>query len=200
MLETLDLCFALAYYDDPSGTLFKLQQQSSINDNLTEFERLANKIVGSLSFLLSCFVFDLTPDLRREVQALQPLSLTQVTALSKLQETKLLGRHPSSYPSPQPRYQSSPNPISPIPKPNTTLAPKIPFKHLTSEEMALRCIQGLCYHYDDKWIHGHRIKPRLHLLIADEDIEPFASSSDALSFPPDHLEPPELDPDLDPLP
>ena len=84
--------------------------------------------------------------------------------------------------------------ISPLPKPNTTLAPKIPFKHLTSEEMALWRDQGLCYHWDDKWIPGHHCKPRLHILIADEDIEPFASSSDTLSLHSDHLDP--LDPQI----
>ena len=38
--------------------------------------------------------------------------------------------------------------------------------------MAVRRDQGLCYHCDEKWSHGHRCKPRLHLLIADEDPEP----------------------------
>ena len=190
MLEALESRFAPAYYEDPFGTLFKLQQQGSVNDYLIEFEHLAKKIVGlAPSFLLSCFLSGLTPDWRREVQALQPSSLTQAASLAKLQETKLLGHHCSSYPPPPPCYQASPNPISPLPKPNTTLAPKIPFKHLTSEEMALWRDQGLCYHWDDKWIPGHHCKPRLHILIADEDIEPFASSSDTLSLHSDHLDP-----------
>ena len=67
------------------GALFKLQQRGSVNDYLTEFERLANRIVGlSPTVLLSCFISGLYPDLRREVRALQPMSISQVVALAKL--------------------------------------------------------------------------------------------------------------------
>lgn len=166
MLEALESHFAPTYYDDPSDTLFKLQQYGSVNDYLSEFEHFANRIIGlAPSFFLYCIVSGLTPDLHREVQALQPSSLTQVVAQAKLQETKLHGRRRSPYPSPQPHSQLSPTPTFPIPRPNTTLAPKIPFKRLTYEEMALWRVWGLCYHCDDKWITSHRCKPRLHLLI-----------------------------------
>ena len=85
MLKALESRFAPAYYDDPSSTLFKLQQQGSVNDYLTKFKHLANRIFGlAPSFLLSCFISGLTPDLRREVRALQPSSLTQVVALAML--------------------------------------------------------------------------------------------------------------------
>lgn len=61
---------------------------------------------------------------------------------------------------------------------------KIPVKRLTSEELALRRDQGLCYHCDDKWSPGHRCKPRLHLFIADnepDDLEPPVSPPPAPS-------------------
>ena len=68
MLEALESRFAPAYYDDPSSTLFKLQQQGSVNDYLTKFKHLANRILGlAPSFLLSCFISGLTLGLRREV-------------------------------------------------------------------------------------------------------------------------------------
>lgn len=51
------------------------------------------------------------------------------------------------------------------------LPSKLPFKRLSFEEMAVHRDKGLCYHCDDKWVTGHRCKPSLHFLIADEDGE-----------------------------
>jgi len=88
--QALEVHFAPSYYEDPRGSLFKLTQKGSVQDYLNEFERLANRIVGlPVNFLLSNFIFGLTPDIRREVQALQPQTLMQGTALAKLQEDKL---------------------------------------------------------------------------------------------------------------
>ncbi|MCI61296.1 hypothetical protein A2U01_0082553, partial [Trifolium medium] len=76
--------------DDPKGAIFKLTQRGTVNDYLAEFETLANRIIGlPPSFLLSCFISGLAPDVRREVQALQPLSLIQAADLARLQEEKL---------------------------------------------------------------------------------------------------------------
>ncbi|MCI43737.1 hypothetical protein A2U01_0064975, partial [Trifolium medium] len=74
LLHALEARFAPSQYDDPKGALFKLTQRGSVNDYLAEFETLANRIVGlPPSFLLSCFISGLAPEVRREVQALQPL-------------------------------------------------------------------------------------------------------------------------------
>lgn len=68
MLQDLESHFALSFYDDPQGALFKLQQYGTVNEYLTEFERLANCIVGlARSCVLSCFVSGLLSELRREV-------------------------------------------------------------------------------------------------------------------------------------
>lgn len=83
--------------------MFKLTQSESVNDYLFEFETLANRIIGLPSpFLLSYFVFGLSPEIHREVQALQPLSLIQAATLARLQEEKfndnrhaLRGKRPS---------------------------------------------------------------------------------------------------------
>ena len=89
-LQALESRFAPTFYDDPKGALFKLVQRGSMNDYLTEVERLANRVIGlPPPFLLSCFISGLNPELRREVLALQPISLLQATALAKLQEEKL---------------------------------------------------------------------------------------------------------------
>lgn len=73
------------FYDNPKGALFKLTQRGTVNEYLTEIERLANRVVGlPPPFLLSCFISGLNPDIRHEVLALQPISLLQATALAKL--------------------------------------------------------------------------------------------------------------------
>lgn len=62
----------------------------------------------------------------------------------------------------------TPKPATPLP-----LNPsKIQVRRLTAKELAVHRDQGLCYHCDDKWSHGHRCMPRLHLLI---DVEPISN-------------------------
>ena len=140
---------------------------------LTDFKRLANRTIGlPPSCLLSCFVSGLTPELRREVQALRPLSLPQATELARLQEDSMLNRRHGNRAS----SHSIPNfPQRPSPTPSVA-PPKIPLKWLTTDEMTVRHDQGLCYQCNEKWSHGHRCKPRLHILIADEDLQ-FSSGS-----------------------
>lgn len=65
-LQSLESRFAPTFYDNPKGVLFKLQQRGFVNDYLTKFERLANRVVGlPPPFLLSCFIYGLNPELRR---------------------------------------------------------------------------------------------------------------------------------------
>lgn len=132
LLHALETRFAPSFYDDPRGALFKLTQRGSVNEYLTEFERLANRIVGlPPTFLLSCFISGLQPDIRYEVQALQPVSLSQVTALAKLQEDKLedrrLGFKGKAVVSTAmiPYYP----PLTPLPPPKDPLQTVIPYRN-----------------------------------------------------------------------
>jgi len=176
MLQALETRFAPSYYDDPYGALFKIQQRGTVNEYLSEFERLANRVVGLAPPLsLSCFISGLNPELHREVQALQPMCLPQAMALAKLQEDKLLDRrrnHRHNFPvSPTPHHPNNPPPSS-----STSATNKPPIRRLTPEEMALKRDKGLCYHCDEKWSLGHRCNPRIHLFIAAEDPDtPFTS-------------------------
>lgn len=89
-LQALESRFAPTFYDDPKGALFKLSQCRTVNEYLTEFERLANRVIGlPPPFMLSCFISGLSLEIHREVLALQPISLPQAIALAKLQEDKL---------------------------------------------------------------------------------------------------------------
>jgi len=86
-LEAIEACFAHSPYKDPTGILFKLTQKGTVMEYLTQFEALANRIVGlSPSVLLSCFISGLEPDIRREVQALQPLTMVHAAGLARFQE------------------------------------------------------------------------------------------------------------------
>jgi len=89
-LQALQTRFAPSQYEDPTGTLFKLTQKGTVAQYLSEFEDLANRVIGlPAPFLLSCFVSGLAPDIRREVQAHQPLTIIQAAGLARLQEEKL---------------------------------------------------------------------------------------------------------------
>lgn len=145
---------------------------------LSEFEDLANRvIVLPAPFLLSCFVSGLAPDIHREVQAHQPLTIVQAAGLARLQEEKLQD------PRPPPRFR----PIPPLTPPSLTLpSPCIPpsppllpspsrpppsptVRRLTPKELASHREKRLCFLCDEKFHRGHRCTPRVHLLITEED-------------------------------
>lgn len=187
LLQALESRFVPSFYDDSKGALFKLSQCGSVNEYLTEFERLTNCVVGLLpSFLLSCFISGLSPDIRCKVQALQPISLPQATTLVKLQEDKLLDRCHS--------YRPQPLTTPPIPNNTSSFAPpasKPSFVHYTSDEMVFRRKKGMCYNCDEKWNSNHKWKIPILLFIVDTPNSPPS---------PDLPSPETLDPDFDPLP
>jgi len=186
LLMALETRFAPSFYDDPRGALFKLTQNGSVNQYLNDFERIANRIVGlPHQFLLSCFVSGLALEIRREVQAFQPISIPHATALAKIQEDKQNDRRRSfrprtnfthfTNPTPTPIMSSSSsalpttNPIPPPPQPPSTSTPKINFKQLSPEELISRRERNLCYNCDERFTPGHCCKGRFFLLISEED-------------------------------
>ena len=204
-LEALDVRFSHSPYEDPTGLLFKLTQIGTVTEYLTQFEAIANRIVGlSLSLLLSCFISGLDPDIRREVKMLQPLTMVHAVGLARLQEEKLADtRRPSRHratPSPQPYFPPNPPtiPLSSPPPPTLPLLPPppkpppIPLKHLTPTEMASHRERGLCFNCVKKFMRGHHCASRFFVLIADSE-------------PPDNTPQPNLspthpDPNLNPQP
>jgi hypothetical protein len=75
-----------------------------VNDYQKSFEALANRITGiPPQFYLSCFISGLKVDIRREVLAFQPVSLTHAISLARLQEEKFNDRYThTSYRRPEP--------------------------------------------------------------------------------------------------
>lgn len=176
-LQALEMRFAPSMYDDPRGALCKLTQTGTVNSYLAEFEALANRIVGlPTPFLLSCFISGLTPEIRRDVLALQPLSLVQAAALARLQEDKLTdSRRPNrTRPPPLP----PPTTTHPPPLPSPPLPPLLPapprttYKRLSPAEMANRRERGLCYNCDERYSPTHRCRAKFFLLVATEDDDP----------------------------
>ncbi|GAU35886.1 hypothetical protein TSUD_383780 [Trifolium subterraneum] len=194
-VQSLELRFAPSQYEDPKGALFKLCQTGSIKDYQGEFESLANRIVGlPTPFYLSCFVSGLKPEIRREVQAFQPFSLTQAISLAKLQEDKVNDRNNSS----QTRKPSGSAPTAPSsstltqppfkpfqnspPQPNTPPKTSTPIKRLSPQELQTRREKGLCYNCDDKFAPGHRCKRSFHILIAEPETDPFTTEQLTLAL------------------
>ncbi|XP_006584211.2 uncharacterized protein [Glycine max] len=189
-LQALQNRFAPSQYEDPSGSLFKLTQRTTVTEYLSEFEELANRVVGlPAPFLLSCFVFGLVPEIRREVMVNQPLIVAQAAGLARLHEEKLRDfrfdfrqiPRPRA-PPPPPLAPTQPPPLTPFASPRFSPLPPLlpspprPFpsppptvRRLTPEELASRLERGLCFSCDEKFHKGHRCTPRVHLLIADED-------------------------------
>lgn len=77
-LTALETRFAPTAFDDPWGNLFKLTQSTIVASYLAEFEALANRLEGlSAADLLSCFVSGLKLEIRHEVVAQQPTTISQ---------------------------------------------------------------------------------------------------------------------------
>lgn len=160
---------------------------------------LANRIIGlPAPYLLSFFISGLVPEIRREVQALHPLTLVQAASLSRLQEKKLAdqchgvlgglcGRAPPNLASLLPPLPPTPPLLSSPAKP-----PLPHVRRLTLEEMTMHREKGLCFNCDEKFTRGHRCSSRIFLLIADPEEEDETPCS-VPNVGPNIQDPPALD-------
>lgn len=126
---------------------------------------LSNQIVGLPSnALLSCFTSGLKPHIRREVQALQPINLTQAISFAKLREDKY-----NNFKKPSTNFQSNhttPTNTKTVPTTSTTLRPpllpkppgSLPIKTLNPAELQSRRENGLCYNCDEHYFPGDNAK------------------------------------------
>ena len=181
-LHAIHARFSSSAYEDPTGVFCKLTQRTTVSAYLSEFETLANRVIGlPAPFLLSCFISGLNPAIRRDVQVMQPHSLAQAVSFVRLHEEKLLDsrRQASKSPSsPTPgtsitRTSSSlispPTDSSLLPPPSRPRNSSIPFKRLTPSELALRREQGLCFNCDEKYSRGHKCASSLFLFVTEDD-------------------------------
>lgn len=190
------MSWSTSLYEDPKGALFKLCQTTSVKEYQTQFEMLANRIIGlPPPFYLSCFIFGLKPSIRREVQAFQPLSLTQAIHLVKLQEEKFLDRTP--FP-PKPFQSTSATTSGSSFKSSLTVnppKPQTPIKRLSPDELQARREKGLCYNCDERFQPGHHYRRQFHLLIVEPETNEEPSHTVQWQDSSTNWDPPSSDPD-----
>jgi len=197
-LHALHSRFASTSYEDPTGLLFKLQQRTTVSTYLSDFETLANRIIGlPAPMALSCFISGLLPSIRREVQVMQPATMSQAVAYARLHEEKQNDVRRTFRPNPgvssNSRHQPAPTPpsVSPLlPTPTRPNSSTVPFKRLTPEELAMRREKGLCFQCDEKYSRGHKCSSSLFLLIVEDNDEVPEPPEPQLTLPDIVPEPP----------
>ena len=182
-VRVVERCFGLSKFDDPQGALAKLVQRTTVEAYQSEFEMLQNRTTClSSSFLTSCFIERLTPELRVEVLALRPISLPQAISLARLQEAKIVAcastQRTSTFCfappsiSPSPLWASLP-PSTSEKRVNTPSTPASPYMipKISSVEMQTRRGKGLCYYCVVKYSFGHRCSSKPQIFFLDVDTE-----------------------------
>ncbi|XP_058746820.1 uncharacterized protein LOC131619773 [Vicia villosa] len=158
--HALELEYGPSPYESPRPALFKLNQTTTVSDFYTIFTSLANRSHGlSPDAVLDYFISGLKPDIRRDVVAQNPLSLSKAFSLAKLFEEKYNPTKPNNQPS-RPYSYTNPNtanrnttPLIPTPstRPNSHIHnpwPR-PVRSITSAEIQLRRDKGLCFYFDE---------------------------------------------------
>jgi hypothetical protein len=141
-------------FDDHFGELTKLQQTGTVQDYQLQFEQLLSKVERlSVHQQLGCFVSGLKGDVRIEVQAGRPKSVTEAIGLARLYE----GRNWSlkKPPNHEERRSGSRESVPPLPSPNLTRTRNPPTRRLSTPEMQERSSRGLCFNCDEKFVPGH---------------------------------------------
>ena len=89
-IKALQTCFGVMAYDDPTRSLTKLKQTSTVIAYKGNFEILSNRIFG-LSELhkLSCFLSGLKDEIRLSVRMLVLKTLKETFGLANIQEEYL---------------------------------------------------------------------------------------------------------------
>ncbi|KAH1198417.1 hypothetical protein GmHk_18G052004 [Glycine max] len=164
-LHALQTRFTPSQYEDPTGALFKLTQNTTMHSYLSEFEDLENRASG-----LACLQEEKILDNCRAFRGRATPFPSTMTAKNS---------PPISLPIPPP--------LSSSPKPSVS----VPLKWLTPEELALQWERGLCFNCEEKYHRDHRCTSRVFLLIVYDE-EHCAEVYIPLSFepkPPDPNDP-----------
>lgn len=182
--KALEMEFGPSPYEAARPNLFKLTQQTTVADYYSSFTVLANRSEGlSPEATLDCFISGLKPDLKRDVIAQTPLSLSRAYALARLFEDKytppsqLKSTNPTStkpyhFPTSNTPPRNNPQPpLLPTPKPPNLPTKGHPVKNITRSEMMLRREKGLCYYCDERFSISHKCPNRHYFLFQTEEEE-----------------------------
>jgi len=144
-------------FEDHFGELTKLQQTGTVRDYQLQFEQLLSKVERlSVHQQLGCFVSGLKGEVRIEVQAGRPKSVTEAIGLARLYESRnwSLKKPPNT----EERRTGSRDSAPPLPSSNLTRTRNPPTRRLSTTEMQERRARGLCFNCDEKFVPGHRCK------------------------------------------
>lgn len=124
-------------------------------------------------FLVHYFISGLRFDIKTAVLVHRPTYLEDAIGLAQLHEQWLALEKGLSHPSlgtgkpllPTPKLQSQPQMSTSQTMPSQNLATlssgtKVPFRRLSSSEVAQHRAQGLCYHCDEKYTWDHKCKSK----------------------------------------
>lgn len=151
---------------------------------------LANRAEGlSDDVVLDCFISGLKPDLRRDVLAQSPSTLSSAIALAKLYDEKggwgmgnsrsrqhstrftthvplLMG--PTTTTNQKTPAKPGRAPLLPTPK----MIPLAPVKQMSTAEMKLRREKGLCYTCDEKFTLNHKFPNKHYYALQMDETKP----------------------------
>ncbi|XP_035541674.1 uncharacterized protein LOC118344675 [Juglans regia] len=175
--RSLLIRFGPTAYDDPMEALTCLKQTGSIAVFQAQFEALSNRLTGlSDVHKLSCFLSGLKDEIRLPIRMFNPVSLSAVYALSKIQEEYLASSKKSSKVwvdkiSPMVGGSYSRGPYSGEGNNTKWQKPWGGTRKVSSIQMDEKRKKGLCCHCDEKWNPQHTCKnPRIYLMQVDEEL------------------------------
>lgn len=153
----------------------KLRQTGTVEEYLTEFKKLMNRVGWNENTLYECFVSGLNDFIKDEVLSYRPPDLTGAIRLTLIQEDKF-NRHKND----------SVNRVAPSPRHVTggegrrgVVEEKTPIKKLTWEELQERKDKGLCFNCDEKFERGHNCKKKARVfMLCQEDQESESENED----------------------
>lgn len=194
------LRFGPTEFDDPSESLHRLKQSTTVATYIESFERLSHRIENlPESFLLGCFVGGLKEEIRLEVKLKKPRTVVDAMGLARLVEEKmgLQRRFPSTTRVPSIQPPSSTSPVAGLLGPATSqrlalLAPN-PVRRLSGAEAKERREKGLCYYCDERYMPGHKCsKPQLFMISEVEAVDDSTNQGEEVTDVPSDLEPAEI--------
>ncbi|XP_061968341.1 uncharacterized protein LOC133691764 [Populus nigra] len=160
-------------YEDPSESLTRLRQTTSVAAYQEAFERLSHQVDGlPEGFLIGCFVAGLRDEIHIDVKIKHPHTLTEAIGVARLiEERNLLQRKTHlpirsssmNLPSRAPA-NSAAGVLGPPPSQRPNLSPTS-FRRITTQEARERREKGLCFYCDEKFKPGHRCeRPQLFMI------------------------------------
>ncbi|XP_061370669.1 uncharacterized protein LOC133313296 [Gastrolobium bilobum] len=177
-LVALRARFRPSKYRDLRGELSRLTQTSTVDEYQTQFEHLANQVIGIEDVTLqSNFESGLKPEIRKEVRMHLPETLEQAIDLAKLVEGKVSDKSfTKNYYTKSNTVTSNTNSTGLLPTPakvfgvNSGAAKTTSsVQKITPAEMLARREKGLCYYCDEKFHRNHVCKGKMFLMMVQEE-------------------------------